>query len=55
MAGKKKGKKKQSKKKQTTNALVFGTAGAHRLLGFHNSSTNPFIAGTLPAALPHRS
>ena len=30
-----------------TNALVFGTAGAHRLLGFHNSSTNPFIAGTL--------
>ena len=30
-----------------TNALVFGTAGAHRLLGFRNSSTNPFIAGTL--------
>lgn len=30
-----------------TNALVFGTAGAHHLLGFHNSSTNPFIAGTL--------
>ena len=30
-----------------TNALVFGSTGAHRLLGFHKSSTNLFTAGTL--------
>ena len=33
--------------RRRVSLLVFGTAGAHRLLGFHNSSTNPFIAGTL--------